>query len=219
MSSKPVQQLSMLKNRIDAYVDKILDPQTSAQGKEFLKSRLRDEYREMKDLLPSLHAVAESEVPDTVQYEVYDRHTGQKVGGPYKTTSIARRIRDKKDLEYGAVRYGVRPASNKNSISEAVHKLPITDADFIVLKELMDQPIPAAVAPIYIQEIISDDELTDQLLSLEDSSPSMDVRPIIAEWFDRVMPDQKYRLIGSTYNDRRIRAGALSPLHGYTPEN
>lgn len=51
-----------------------------------------------------------SEIESTpgAKYEVYDRRDGRKVGGPYSTRQRARSVRDKKDLEYGAVRYGIR---------------------------------------------------------------------------------------------------------------
>jgi hypothetical protein len=158
LTSGKVRQIDSLKKRIDGYVDKIVDPATSPAGREFLKARLRDDYHELKSLLPKFHAVA-----------------------------------------------------------EAVHKLPLTTEDFEILKELMEKPIPAAIAPIYIQEIINDDELNDQLLALEDAQPNMDVRPIIAEWIDRVMPDQKYRFIGSNLDEYKRREGILSPIHGYDP--
>jgi hypothetical protein len=47
------------------------------------------------------------------RYEVYDPKTGDVIGD-YKTPKRARRVADKKDLEYGAVRYGVRPKKNLN---------------------------------------------------------------------------------------------------------
>jgi hypothetical protein len=155
--------------------------------------------------------VAENEA--LVQYEVYDTRTGTRVSGPYSTSKRARGISDKKDLEYGAVRYGVRPVSGK-PMMEAVHKLPLSDDDFKMVKELMLKPIPAAVAPIFILEIIEDDELNDQLLELENSNPGMDVRPIVAEWFRRVMPDQMHRFTGIE-PDMAQKNGVLSPIHGY----
>jgi len=103
------------------------------------------------------------------------------------------------------------------SVTEAVHKLPLSDKDFELVKQMMTRPIPAAVAPIYISEIIEDDELNDQLFELENSDPGRDVRPLIAEWFNRVMPDQMYRFIGSERSDNQQK-GILSPIHGYDPK-
>lgn len=157
LSPKTIRQIDSLQRRMDSYVDKILDPNTSSAGREFLKSRLRDDYYELKGLLPHIHHIA-----------------------------------------------------------EAVHKLPLTNEDFELVKELMSKPIPAAVAPIYISEIINDDELNDQLLALEDTKPGQDVRPIIAEWFKRVMPDQMYRFENNK-TDKIHREGLLSPIHGYDP--
>ena len=43
-------------------------------------------------------------------YEVLDLHT-RKTFGPYATLKTARRTADRKDLQYGAVRYIVRPVA------------------------------------------------------------------------------------------------------------
>lgn len=198
---------------MDSYVDKILSPKTSQAGKEFLKSRLRDDYYDLRNTIPRVHAVAENE--EQVRYEVYDRKTGIKVGGPFSKIS-ARRVRDKKDLQYGAIRYGVRPVGGGPPVMEAITKLPLSHKDFEAVKEMMLRPIPAAVAPIFISEIIEDDELNAQLLSLEDSQPGMDVRPIVAEWFKRVMPDQLYRFTEDEPTHEQ-KIGKLSPIHGYDP--
>jgi hypothetical protein len=211
LSPQVVRKIDALQRRMDTYVDKIMDPNTSQAGREFLKSRLRDDYYELRNAIPRTHAVAENEV--TVQYEVYDRKTNIKVGGPYATAKRARGVRDKKDLEYGAVRYGVRPVGG-TSITEAVTKLPLSHDDFELVKKIMEKPIPAAIAPIYIQEIIEDDELNDQLMALEDSNPGLDVRPLIVEWFNRVMPDQMYRFTDEQQTMAQ-KNGVLSPVHGY----
>ena len=79
----------------------------------------------------------------------------------------------------------------------------------------MERPIPAAVAGIYITEIIDDDELNDQFKSLEDTEPNRDVRPLIVEWFRRVMPDQMHRFGSQEVANDKVRKGILSPIHGY----
>lgn len=198
---------------MDKYVDAIMDPKTSSAGKEFLKSKLRDDFYAMKDLIPRVDLVAEAGVASTTQYEVYDRKNGIKVGGPYATAKRAKIARDKKDIEHGAVRYGVR-AIGGASITEAVTKLPLSTDDFEAVKKVMERPIPAAIAPIYIQDIIEDDELNDQLLYLQENDPGLDVRPFIAEWFRRVMPDQMFRFTNEV-PDHSQKNGILSPIHGY----
>jgi hypothetical protein len=155
LSPQVVRQIDALQRRMDTYVDKIMDPKTSQAGREFLKSRLRDDYYELRNAMPRVHAVA-----------------------------------------------------------EAVTKLPLSYDDFEVVKKMMERPIPAVVAPIYIQEIIEDDELNDQLLALESSNPGLDVRPLIVEWFKRVMPDQMYRFTEDE-PDMAQKNGVLSPIHGY----
>jgi hypothetical protein len=106
----------------------------------------------------------------------------------------------------------------KSTVNEAVNRIPITNNDFKLVMKVMERPIPAAIAPIYISQIIEDDELNDQLFSLEDSQPGLDVRPIIAEWFNRIMPDQMYRFTGDEQTPAQ-KNGVLSPIHGYDSHN
>ena len=212
ISPRAAAKIDSIQQRMTGYVDKIFDPKTTPQGREFLKSRLRDEYQELKQAFKGIHQVAESE---DEQYEVYDRRTGEKVSGPYSNAKRARNVRDKKDIEHGAVRYGVRPVKK---LSEAVHRIPLCDEDFDALKEMMCRPIPATIAPIYIQGLIIDDEFTDQIAALEEKDPGIDVRPFIVEWIDRVMPDQMYRF----RDEFRVPAkekGLYSVLHGYDPQS
>jgi len=157
LSPQVVRKIDALQARMDHYVDKIMDPKTSVAGKEFLKSRLRDDYYELRKTIPRTHAVA-----------------------------------------------------------EAVTRLPLSHEDFELVKKVMEKPIPAVIAPIYIQEFIEDDELNDQLLALEASDPGLDVRPLIVEWFKRVMPDQMYRFTGDEQSYKQ-KMGVLSPIHGYDP--
>jgi RNA polymerase sigma factor (sigma-70 family) len=346
---KQAARLDMLQQRMNAYVDKICDQNTSPQGREFLKAKLKDDYIEMKKHIIELDSIPESEEA-VEKYEVYDKKTGKTVG-VYASKSRARLERDKKDMQYGAIRYAIRTKSETNAVSEAypnqqlslfnpdgktyrkekmptlddddpvnnaerygiehdephngnfdsidwridleralplfpkkyrrmlemyyledmtfaeigkilgysapyirmslntanlrlrkyftagtkptyatgnghykspvaeaVHICPVTDDDFKVLKEIMERPIPAAIAPIYLQDIIEDDELNDQLLSLEEDQPNRDVRPLIADWVNRVMPDQMYRFKEDEH-DPNIARGILSPLHGYHQKN
>jgi hypothetical protein len=155
LSPATMLRIDFLQQRMNSFVDKILDPHTSAAGREFLKSKLSDDYFALKGLM-----------------------------------------------------------QEASKLSEAVHKLPLTQEDFELVKKLMENPIPATIAPIYIQEIINDDELNDQIRSLEETSPGRDVRPLIAEWFERVMPDQMYRFRGDHMVNRQ---GLMSPIHGYDP--
>jgi len=159
ISPRQAQHIDMLQSRMNSYVDKIMDPHTSTQGREFLKSRLRDDYYELKQAV-----------------------------GQFQT------------------------------VAEAVHKVPITNKDFDAIKLIMERPIPAAVAMIYIQDCIVDDELNDEIRILEDTDPGRDVRELIAEWVGRVMPDQMYRFDDSkAEGDMQQKQGLLSPIHGYDP--
>lgn len=99
-------------------------------------------------------------------------------------------------------------------VTEAIHKLPLSHKDFEIVKELLCRPIPAIIAPIYILDVINDDELNDQIKSIEETQPNRDVRPLIVDWIKRVMPDQLCR-----FNDDEQtlsqKNGVLSPIHGY----
>jgi hypothetical protein len=155
ISPQKIRQIDALQQRMNQYVDKILNPNTSAAGKEFLKAKLRDDYLDMKNAIGSFH-----------------------------------------------------------TITEAVHKLPLTDEDFKLVKKMMENPIPAAIAPIYISEFIIDDDFSNILAEMEEKNPNMDVRPLIAEWFDRVMPDQMHRFRNDLPTDSQ-KKGVLSVIHGY----
>lgn len=161
-ASNPQQRIDFLRQRMDSYVDKICDPKTTTAGKEFLKSKLRDDYYELKGLMPSLHLVAE-----------------------------------------------------KSKIKESINRVPLTDEDFKAFEALFEKPIPAAVSLVYIDDVINDDELTAELQILENTQPNRDIRPLLADWFRRVMPDQLYRITGDTPGMIQ-REGKLSPIHGYS---
>ena len=216
ISPKHIQRIDLLQKRMDTYVDKIADASTSSKGREFLKSKLKDDHDELRDVIKDAiaeHIKESPELSSTETYEVYDTKTGQKVGGPYTTTSRARAAVDRLDNKYGGYRYKYRPVAKLN---EAIRKLPLSNEDFELVQTILNRPIPAAIAPIYIQEIIDDDEFNDQLLELENSHPGLDVRPLVVEWFKRVMPDQMFRF-SDEHQTVKQKLGTLSPIHGYDP--
>ena len=217
LSQQTIKKIDALQKRMDSYIDKIMSPGTSASGKEFLKSRLRNDYRELRNTIGHAHHIEENGLPPAQPartYEIYDIKTGQTVGKPYISHSRARARADRLDNEYGAYRYKVRPVNAP--LTEAIYKVPLTNEDFDLVKELMERPIPAAIAPIYIQDIIDDDEFNDQIKSIEESEPGYDVRPLIVEWFRRVMPDQMFRFDGDAQTKSQ-KLGLMSPIHGYDP--
>lgn len=161
ISQKHATKIDVLQKRMNAYADKIADPKTSAKGREFLKSKLKTDYNELRDVI------------QTVSEE------------------------------------------NSVTVNEAVHKLPLTDADFDLVKGLMERPIPAVIAPIYISEIIDDDEFNCLLQEFEEKDPGADMRPHIVDWVKRVMPDQMHRFYGG--QTTKQRAGQTSVIHGYDP--
>lgn len=212
LSPKSTKEIGVLQQRMNQYVDKIMDPKTSSAGKEFLRDKLRSDYDSLRTALK----LQEEPQEQVKKYEVYDPKTGKVVGGPYSSTSRARLARDKKDIEYGAVRYQVREIGAGN-IMEAVTKLPLTNEDFDLVKTIMQKPIPAIIASIYVSEIIEDDELNDMIASLEETEPDRDIRPLIVDWFRRVMPDQMHRF-GQEVAGEQQRQGILSVVHGYDPK-
>jgi len=212
LSSQSFKTIDKLQSRMDRYVDKICH-MAAGTARDFLKSKLKADYVSLKDIIQKT-SVTENELKDLGAYEVYDTRTEQKVSGPYSNLKRASHAADRLDLKFGASRYAYRPVKR---LTEAVHKLPLTPKDFDLVKHLMERPIPAAVAPIYIMEIIEDDELNDQFRSLEESDPGRDVRPLIVDWFKRVMPDQMHRFGQETANDT-LRKGTLSLIHGYDPK-
>jgi len=213
LSPKSTKEIGVLQTRMSTYVDKIMDPATSSAGKEFLRGKLRSDYDSLKTALKLQETPEEAPAK---KWEVYDPKTNKVVGGPYSSSSRARLARDKKDIEYGAIRYRVREIGG-NSIMEAVTKLPLTNADFDLVKTVMQRPIPAVIASIYISDIIEDDELNDMIASLEDTEPDRDIRPLIVDWFKRVMPDQMHRF-GQEVAGEQQRQGVLSVVHGYDPK-
>lgn len=218
LSSKRQERIDFLKNRIQTYADKINDPVTGQRAGDFLKSKMALDRDELEFHMKKLKEETAEQLP-VAQYEVYDRKTGAAVKGrgPYTDKTRARRARDQLDNAYGGYKYAVRPVGQKNDVMEAVNRVPLSNEDFDRVKEIMSKPIPAMVAPIYLQEVIDDDELHDTFAELSESNPAQDVRPIVAEWFKRVMPDQMYRFNDDqpTYQQK---AGLLSPIHGYDPK-
>ena len=106
--------------------------------------------------------------------------------------------------------------SKLKQINEAVHRVPLDDKDFEHIKEIMSAPIPAVLAQIYLQDVIVDDELDSQIKSVEEIDSNKDVRPLIADWLQRVMPDEMYRFNGDVPSTNQ-RKGIYSPIHGYDP--
>jgi hypothetical protein len=226
ISQQQISRIDALQKRMDSYVDKICDPKTSPKGREFLKAKLRDDYHELKDVIEHVHKIAEDSVPPVEPvapieaFEVVDSKTGKVVGKPYSSRSRARARVDKLDNEYGGYRFKVRRVGGtdmyESKLNEAVHKLPLTEEDFELVKTLMSRPIPAVIAPIYIQEIIDDDEFNDMLNEFAEMEPGMDIRPHVAEWFNRVMPDQMWRF-GGDVQSLKQKLAQTSVIHGYDP--
>ena len=224
ISPKHVERIDLLQKRMDRYVDKIGDSATSAKGREFLKAKLKDDYDELRNVIKD--AIAEDVLPpvEPIQpvdaFEIVDSKTGKVVGKPYSSRSRARARVDRLDNEYGAYRYKVRRVGStlytEPPLNEAVHKLPLTEEDFELVRTLMSRPIPAVIAPIYIQEIIDDDEFNGMLNEFADTNPGMDIRPHVAEWIKRVMPDQLYRFNGSGQTTKQ-KLTQTSVIHGYDP--
>lgn len=211
------ERIDFLQNRIIAYADKLKEPDTSNKARDFLKSKIADDKREIAHHVGKIKEESVDSSEPAVEYVVYDPKTDKIVGGPYQTASRARAARDKKDMAYGAYRYSVRKI-NKNSgtgsaVFESINRLPLAECDFDAIKGLLDKPVPVVLARIYLQDLIDDDDLNSQFDSLESDDPGQDIRHLIADWVKRVMPDQLHRF--QARPDAVATAGQLSPIHGY----
>jgi RNA polymerase sigma factor (sigma-70 family) len=189
--------------------------QLEASGlRGIMKAAYIDRAKELSKI-PTPNITNNATAGDVKYYEIYDKSTNKRVPGHiYKTPGKASNTavflgREDKNPD----KYDFRPVGRVN---ESVNKLPLTDDDFEVVKRIMENPIPAAVASIYLIEIIDDDELNDQIRTLEDTEPNRDIRPFVVSWLDRVMPDQMHRF-GQPRADENERKGLFSPIHGYDP--
>ena len=116
LSSKKEKQVDFLKTRMTSYVDKIGDPKTTPKAREFLKTKLQADYNELRKTIESISE-------DDTKYEVYDSRTKEKVSGPYANLKRASNAAEKKNQEYGAVRYGYRPVKQLNEASPILQRL------------------------------------------------------------------------------------------------
>ena len=57
LSKQYIQRIDVLQKRMDKYVDAIMDPKTTTNGREFLKSKLKDDLYDLKGLLKPLHKI------------------------------------------------------------------------------------------------------------------------------------------------------------------
>lgn len=208
LSPQVVQRVDFLQQRMDGYVDKILAPGTSQAAKDFLKDRLRADFYELRGLIPEVNEIAEGTRTPTLADKSEKGVPKNPKGGRRQCTDCGKVF-----SKLGIMRHRCIP----KKLDEAVHRLPLSNADFELAKKMLEKPIPAVIAPIYIEGLIEDDELTAQFKSIEESEPARDVRPLIVEWFKRVMPDQMYRFTGDT-RDATQEKGILSPIHGYDPK-
>ncbi len=206
ISQKHATKIDALQKRMDSYVDKIGDPNTSAKGREFLKSKLKDDYDELRNVIQK------------VSEESVNEHIVKTKSGYRLVSKKGKNLGDFSSRKAAAKHEGeVEYFKHKNeSVNESIRKLPLTDADFDLVKELMERPIPAVIAPIYISEIIDDDEFNCLLQEFEETNPGLDMRPHIVDWMKRVMPDQMHRFYGGQTTEQRL--GQQSVIHGYDPQ-
>lgn len=173
-----------LYKEIQPFVDKLAEPGLSIKGREFLKSVIKDKCQ---------NAIG---IDLTVGSEEPTNSPKQPIKPSTKTNV------DWKSLMNRSSQIGMK-------VTEAVRKIPLISEDFDRLKSLMENPIPAVVAHIFIGDLIDDDELSDSIKSIEEVHPGRDVRPLIAEWVKRVMPDQLYRF----RDDKFDTSGNMSPIN------
>lgn len=277
LSKQYINRIDVLQKRMDKYVDAIMNPKTTPNGREFLKSRLKDDLYDLRGLLKPLQRIdtlAETHPnqqlsiynpngttyrneympvlnPDpidnaeplsSIEDQSYDQDFDKekikrivssqldklsprcrqilkmKFWSDMTDHEIAQRLNLSNARVSQIIRRSLyhlsRNSTGLRNLREAVHSLPLSDDDFELLKKMMDKPIPAVIAQIYIHDIIDDDEFNDQIAELAEKDPRMDIRPFIVEWIKKVMPDQMHRF-GQEVGDEKLRKGILSPIHGY----
>ena len=211
LSPRTAKKIDNLQQRMNKYVDKISDTTTSKQGKDFLKAKLKSDYEELKGIIED--NINEHIVKHGSGYRLLSKK-GKNLGD-FKSKKAA----GKHEGEVEYFKSHPNESVDENvKLKEAVHKLPLTEEDFELVKTLMSHPIPAIVAPIYLQEILDDDEFTSMLQEWEETSPAMDVRPHVVEWFKRVMPDQMHRFLNNEQTMKQ-KMGLQSVIHGYEPDD
>jgi hypothetical protein len=208
--------LNQYKGMVDRLVFSADEPSRKKLYYHLIKRVLPDSTTEVigNDIVVTLPHAVENNLTEWKKSTTYDKAakgTPKNPKGGFLTC-------DKCGQKFSRMGIGKHRCFPKSTVNEAVTRIPITNDDFKLVMKVMERPIPAAIAPIYISQIIEDDELNDQLFSLEDSQPGLDVRPIIAEWFNRIMPDQMYRFTGDEQTPAQ-KNGVLSPIHGYDSHN
>lgn len=98
-------------------------------------------------------------------------------------------------------------------LMEAVRKAPTNKNEYKLLRELFEQPIPAATARETLCGVIDDDWLNDRIDEVALRDPNQDVRDIVRDWVELNMPD----LARSAKQDKTMQNtnGIYSVLHGY----
>ena len=106
----------------------------------------------------------------------------------------------------------------RDILTEAVHRVPLTEDQFDELKLAMNKPIPAEIAMVVLSSILESDELSDEFIAAAKTNPSSDVRPLIANWIKLNMPAELHRFTGKQ-DASYLRQGIYSALHGYHPSS
>lgn len=105
---------------------------------------------------PAFSKAADEQIKPYVRYELYDRQTGEVVGGPYKNRKTARTWQDKRDNAHGSYRYGVREI-NDDPNSRTLYSQAATDASLADLAQRAAAgEIPRTDLNIRIAEMLDD---------------------------------------------------------------
>ena len=105
---------------------------------------------------PAFSKAADEQIKPYVRYELYDRQTGEVVGGPYKNRKTARVWQDKRDNAHGSYRYGVREV-NDDPNAGTLYSQAATDASLADMAQLAAAgEIPRTELNIRIAEMLDD---------------------------------------------------------------
>lgn len=98
------------------------------------------------------------------------------------------------------------------TLNEAMQKLPFKREEVEELIRLFENEIPAGYAIPMIRDILTDDNLFDELRYMARTAPDQDARPVISEWVRINAPGI---ITDHQTTQTKSAPGMFSPVHGY----
>ena len=76
----------------------------------------------------------------------------------------------------------------KPFLTEATFIAPSNNAEIEAFSNIFDKKVPSAIAVFLISDVLNDDDLNSQLVSLSNTDPYADSRELIFNWVNTNMP-------------------------------